>query len=353
MTTTDALLEAVRTADPIADIDVQQWSSSADAQRVLDSLVDSSIVVALRPSRRRRTLWIGATAVVAGAMATGVAASGMLGEPAPEPIRADLAAVDQGLPEDLRANPDVENAMAVASTAGGVLYAADVKDGGYCYELATDGDQPRGAVCVTASRLGDRAIDITAPIPSDDTAPLLVAGRINDDRVERIVARYPNGTTVDVELGLAGYWLFEVPDGARDVALTDGLEIVGVGGHGQEVATVAVPPLRDEDPDGALDRNQPISKSTISSDEDLTLVLGVEGSVNVAGATTLELQYPDGTTTPIALDADRSFRFMLPAERHSDFANAWGQLVARDAVGNIIATDSMSSVANMRREHAD
>jgi len=228
MTTTDALLEAVRTADPIADIDAQQWSSSADAQRVLDSIVGSSIVVARRPSRRRRTLWIGATVVVAGAMATGVAASGMLGEPAPEPIRADLAAVDQGLPEDLRANPDVENAMAVASTAGGVLYAADVKDGGYCYELATNGDQPRGAVCVTASRLGDRAIDITAPIPSDDTAPLFVAGRINDDRVERIVARYPNGTTVDVELGLAGYWLFEVPDGARDVALTDGLEIVGV-----------------------------------------------------------------------------------------------------------------------------
>lgn len=350
MTTTDEILETVRSADPIVDIDVRHWSSSADAQRVLDSIVGSSDVSALRSSRRHRALWIGASAVVAGAFATGVAASGMLGEPAPEPIRADLAAIDHGLPEDLRANPDVENAMAVASTSGGVLYAADVKDGGYCYELATDGDRPRGAVCVTASRVGDRAIEITAPIPSNNTAPLLVAGRINDDRVERIVARYPNGTAVDVELGLAGYWLFEVPEGARDVALTDGLEIVGVGGDGQELATLAVPPLRDEDPDGSLDRNQPISKTTISSDEDLTLVLGVEGSVNVSGATTLELQYPDGTTTPIALDADRSFRFLLPPERHSDFANAWGQLVARDAGGSIVATDSMSSVANLRRE---
>jgi hypothetical protein len=315
---------------------------------VLDHIIDSNVVV-LRSSRRRRTMWIAATVVGTSALATAVAASGLLGEPAPEPIRADLAAVDQGLPEDLRTNPDVENAMAVASTASGVLYAADVKDGGYCYEIATEGDQPRGAVCVAASRLGDRAIEITAPIPADDAAPLLVGGRINDGRVERIVARYANGTSVDVELGLSGYWLLEVPEGARDVALTDGLEIVGVGSDGQDVATVAVPPLRDDEPDGARDAAQPIFVSTISSEHDLTLVLGVEGSVNVADAATLELHYPDGATTPVMLAADRSYRFILPDDRQSDFANAFGQLVARDADGTTVATTSFSSVANYRR----
>ena len=351
MTTTDAVLEKVRTADPIADIDVRQWSSSVDAQRVLDSITDSSNVVALRSPRRHRTLWIGATAVVVGALATGVAASGILGGPAPDPIRADLAAVDKGVPDDLRANPDVENAMAVASTASGVLYAADVKGGGgYCYEIATDGDRPRGAVCVTADQLGDRAIEITSPIPSNENAPLLVAGRINDDRVERIVARYSNVTTLDIELGLSGYWIFEVPEGARALALTDGLDILGEAADGRDLVLVAVPPLRDEDPDGALDVNEPIANSTISSEDDLTLVLGVNGSVNVGGATTLELQFPDGTTDSIALDADRSFRFMLPAERQGDFANAWGQLVARDADGHIVATEPMSSVANVRRQ---
>jgi hypothetical protein len=343
------MLETVRSADPIGDIDVRQWSSSEDARRVLEHIVDSN-VVALRPSRRRRTMWIAATVVGTSALATAAAASGLLGEPAPEPIRADLAAVDQGLPEDLRTNPDVENAMAVASTAAAVLYAADVKDGGYCYEIATEGDQPRGAVCVTASRLGDRAIEITAPIPLDDAAPLLVGGRINDGRVERIVARYPNGTSVDVELGLSGYWLLEVPEGARDVALTTGLEIVGVGSDGQDVSTVAVPPLRDEDPAGALDAAQPIFVSTISSESDLTLVLGVEGSVNVAGATTLELKYPDGSVTTIALAADRSYQLILPDDRQSDFANAVGQLVARDSDGTTVATTSFSSVANLRRD---
>ena len=348
MTTTDELLEAVRSADPISDIDVRLWSTSEDAQRMLDQIVGSELV-AVRTSRRRRTLWIASTVVATSALATAAAASGLLGEPAPEPIRAHIAAVDEGLPEDLRANPDVDNAMAVASTASAVLYAADVKDGGYCYEIATQGDRPTGAVCVTASRVGDRAIEITAPIPADDAAPLLVGGRINDSHVEQIVARYPNGTFVDVELGLSGYWLLEVPQDARDVALTTGLEIVGVGGDGQDLTTVAVPPLRDDDPAGAHDQAQPIFVSTISSEHDLTLVLGLEGSVNVADAATLELQYPDGTITPITLAADHSYRFILPDDRQSDFANAFGQLIARDANGATVATTSISSVANHRR----
>src|SRR5262245_16103497 len=137
MTTTDAMLELVRRVDPIGDIDVQKWASSADAQLVLDRIVGDDEVVG-RSSRRRRTVWIGATVVGVSALASVAAATGLLGGPAPEPIRADLASVDQGLPEDLRANPDVENAMAVAATANAVLYAADVKGGGYCYEIATE-----------------------------------------------------------------------------------------------------------------------------------------------------------------------------------------------------------------------
>ena len=346
MTPTDVVLEKVRHADPIGDVDVRGWSNSADARRVLDQIVVRDVHAPR--SRRRRTAWIAATVVGTSALATVAAASGLLGEPAPEPVRTDLAAVDNGLPADLRANPDVENAMAVASTAGGVLYAADLKDGGYCYEIATDGDRPRGAVCVTASRLGDRPIEITAPIPLDDTAPLFVGGHVNDSRIEQIVARYGNGTSSDVELGLSGFWLLAVPADARDVALSSGLQIVGLGGDGQDVSSVAVPALRDEEP-AALDAAQPIFVSTISAEDDLTLVLGMEGSVNAADASTLELQSPDGTITPIPFAADRSFRFMLPVERQSDFATAWGQLVARDADGTTIATAPISSVANHRR----
>jgi hypothetical protein len=254
------------------------------------------------------------------------------------------------MPQDLVLNPDVEHAMAVASTEAGVLYAADLKDGGYCIEIATEGDTPRGAACVSAQHLSDRAIEVTAPIPSGPDAALLVGGRINDEQVERVVIRYPDGRSDDVVLGLAKYWLVEVPDSVRAVALTDGVQIAGVGADGHDVSTLAVPPLQDEDPDGtAFDRAQPVFVSTISTGDDLTLVLGVEGSVNAAGATSLTLEYPDGSTAEIALAPDGSYRLMIPTDRQDDFASASGTLVAHDDSGQIVASVSFSSVANTKR----
>jgi hypothetical protein len=343
-------MERVRRADPIGDIDVRQWSSSDDARRRFDLIVGNAVIAQQSP-RRRKARWIGGAVVVTGAaLATAAAASGILGEPAPDPIRAHIAAVDDGLPDDLRVNPDVANAMAVASTAAGVLYAADLKAGGYCLEVASEHDRPRGAVCVTAGELGDRAIEVTAPIPAGPDDALLVGGRINDARIDRLVARYPNGISEDVALGLAKYWLLEVPDAARAAALSNGLEIAGVSADGVDIAVIDVPPLLDDDPTGtAHDHSQPIFVSTISDGRDLTLVLGVEGSVNVAGASTLELQYPDGSVTPIAMAADGSYRLALPAVRQADFATAWGQLVARDTNGSVVASTTFSSVANTRR----
>jgi hypothetical protein len=108
--------------------------------------------------------------------------------------------------------------------------------------------------------------------------------------------------------------------------------------------------LGDEDPHGTkLDKLQPVFVSTISSGDDLTLVLGVEGSVNAAGATSLELVYPDGTSADVALAPDGSYRLLIPFDRQSDFASSWGKLVARDASGQIVASVSFSSVANTQR----
>ena len=348
MSTIDSVLERVRRVDPIREVDLRQWESTAEARRVFDLVVGSSLVE--RPQRHRARWLAGGAVVVTGALATAAAASGVLGGPAPDPVRAHLAALDAGMPEDLRLNPDVEHAMAVASTDSGVLYAADLKDGGYCLEIATEVDKPRGAACVTAARRGDRAIEVTAPIPSGPAAALLVGGRINDERVERVVVRYSDGTSNDVVLGLARYWLVEVPDSVHAVALTDGVVVAGIDADGLDVSTVAVPPLRDEDPNGtAHDNAQPVFVSTISSGDDLTLVLGVEGSVNAAGATTLELDYPDGTVTEIALASDGSYRFMIPPDRQSDFATSSGKLVARDASGAVVASASFTSVANSQR----
>jgi len=113
---------------------------------------------------------------------------------------------------------------------------------------------------------------------------------------------------------------------------------------------VAVPPLHDDDPQGTrLDHAQPIFVSTISSSDDLTVVLGVEGSLNVAGAATFELEYPDGTTVMIPVGPNGAYQYMLPTDRQDDFATASGRLIGRNAAGEIVATAPVSSAANSRR----
>ena len=55
------------------------------------------------------------------------------------------------------------------------------------------------------------------------------------------------------------------------------------------------------------------------------------------------------TRPDLAVEPDGTYRYMLPADRHDDFASASGRLVARNAAGQIVATAPLSSVANSRR----
>ena len=93
MSNMDSVLEQVRRLDPIREIDLRQWSASPEARRVLDGVVGSRFVA--RP-RRHRARWVAGGAIaMSGALASAVAASGVLGGPAPDSIRTDLAALDE------------------------------------------------------------------------------------------------------------------------------------------------------------------------------------------------------------------------------------------------------------------
>lgn len=350
MNINDAVLDRVRSANPVDATVAIDWSRSGDGRRVLDTVICAEVVAVPARHRRRARRLVVTAVVVTGGLTTAAAATGVLGRLAPDRVRDHLAALDKGLPADLRLNPDVEHARAVAYTPSGVLYAADLSGGGYCIEVVTDGDRPRGAACVTPAHLGDRAIEVTAPIPFDPGGALLVGGRINDQQVTKVEARYASGRSEDATPGLERYWLIEVPSSERDSALTNGLIVAGVGADGHDVSTLSVPALRDDDPTGTkLDRSQPIFVSTISAGDDLTLVLGVEGSVNVADAAKLELQYPDGTTAIIPIGSGGAYRLMLPTDRQDDFATTSGRIIARDSAGEIVAMVAVSSVANTRR----
>ena len=196
-----------------------------------------------------------------------------------------------------------------------------------------------------------RPIKVIAPIPTSDDAPLLIGGRLNRADLTALEATYSGSAPTRITLGLANYFLIEVPTAQHAAALDNGVELTALDSHSQVAAQVRVPLLRDTS-DENLDQQQPIFLSTRSDDDDLALLLGIEGRVNVPGYTTLELTYPDGTVATIPTQSDGTYRYDLPAGRQRDFARAFGVLTARDAGGRTIATAPVASVAAWRaRNH--
>jgi hypothetical protein len=250
------------------------------------------------------------------------------------------------MPADLRLDPDVVNARLVARADGAELYAADLAAGGSCAEIVTPNGRAAGAVCDTAGALAGDSIGVTVPFVDPVTigSPFVVGGRVNASGATSLDAVFSDGTRRPVPLGDAGFYVFAVaPDHLAD-AHRWGLSLVATDATGAVVATAEVPPTDFRDPE-ALDARQPIFVSTISTRTDLTKVLGIEGSVHVAGTTTLELRYPDGTAVRIPLGHGGAYDYTLPAAHRDDLFERPGQLVAIDADGDQLATTPVAAVA--------
>jgi hypothetical protein len=306
--------------------------------------------------RRRRRLARAAAAASAGALVlagAGLGAAVLLGWPAPLHVKNEIAAVDRGLPADLRLNPDVEHAQAVASTETATLYAASLHDGGSCTEIVTAGDRGRGATCTTGAELASRALDVTLPTDGDDgpESSVVIGGRINAAAGASLEAFYPDGSSAEIPLGEDRYFLFEVPAEHRASVRASGVELVARDGDSVVVGRASIP--ADWDDPAVPDEKAPLYVSTRSDDSDFTKVYGLEGHVGAAGAATLELDYGDGSTpVSIPIKADGSFEYTLPADRIDDFMQP-RTLVARDAEGNVVASATVAAVAYWRgRERA-
>jgi len=304
----------------------------------------------VRRAHRRRVATVSVLASV-GALLLGAAALGaatLLGWPAPRHVQNDIAAVDRGLPADLRLNPDVEHARAVASTASATLYAASLRDGGSCTEIVTTGDRGRGATCATAADRARRAIELAAP--SDEGAgidsPVVLGGRINATG-SRLEAVYADGSTDDVELGEDRYFLFEVPAEHRRSVHASGLELVSRDGDGSIVGRASLP--ADWDDPAVPDEQAPLYVSTRSNDSDLTKVYGLEGHVSAPGAVSLELDYGDGTQATIPIGTDGSYDYAVPPDHIGDFMKQ-RTLAALDKGGNVVASTTVAAVAYWRAQ---
>ena len=291
-----------------------------------------------------RTLVVAATLLVLASGAAG--ARLLLGGPAPSAVKDDLNAVDQGMPADLRLNPDARNARLVASADGAQLYAADLTGGGYCAEIVTPDARAAGAVCTPAQALSLQPIGVTVPFVDPITiySSFVVGGRVNVSGVVSLDAVFRDGTREPVTLGEDGFYVFAVSTARLPDAHRHGLSLVASDEAGLAIASADVPATDFNDPQ-AQDARERIFVSTISTHSDFTKVIGIEGSVNVPGAATLELHYPDGTVFDVPLEGNGDYHYDLPTARQDDLFEQPGRLVARDAQGNEIATASVAAVA--------
>jgi hypothetical protein len=338
------VIDILRDADPVPHAVASSWSRSPEAERILLATLASE--PSPRPRRTaRRSVRIALAAgllVVGGGVAAGEAA--VIGQPAPPPVRNDLRSVDAGLPDDLALNPDVQEAHIVASTGSSTLYAATLKDGGYCQELVTGGE-PRGAVCATAAQ--ELPIDLTVPStdPVADTSPVTVGGRVNAPGAASLAIRFPDGAEASIPLGEDGFFIYDVSPAELPSVHGGGFLLVARDARGAEVAQGRLPADFAE---GPRDQDQPLFVSTISTGGDFTRVLGVEGQVNVPGAASLTFTYPDGTAMEVPLGPDGSFRFDIPPVRQGDLYRAPGRLVARDVQERVVAQAPVAAVAYWR-----
>ena len=300
----DASLEILRRADPLRGSSVVGWSTSLEADAILSRILDSVEPIDATPpqprvgSRALRVVAIAAALVLAAAL--GAVAGELVGSPAPASVKRDLAGVDQGMPDDLRLNPDVESAVLAAYSKNAQLYFAALSDGGYCFEIVTEADGARGAVCTQAVDARSQAIEITMPFtePVTRRSPIEVGGRVNVAATS-LEARFADGRTTPVQLGANGFYLYEVQQAQIESAHVDGFDLIAYDAAGTSVGSATAPPTDFGDP-GDMDRSMPIFISTISTEHDFTKVLGIEGSCCTShkfDSATASRSVPMGRTT--------------------------------------------------------
>jgi hypothetical protein len=288
-----------------------------------------------------------ASALALALTGAGFGAAALFGWPAPQHVKNEIAAVDRGLPADLRLNPDVEHARAVAATETATLYAASLHDGGSCTEIVTAGDRSRGATCATGSQINSRPLDVTMPF--DDRAgadsPVVVGGRVNVEAGTSLEVRYADGSSDAIPIGDDRYFLFEIPAAHRASVHSSGLELMARDEQGSVVARGTVP--ADWDDAAVPDEQAPLYVNTRSDESDFTKVYGLEGHASAPGAVRLELDYGDGTRVAIPLQSDGSYLYTVPSDRVGDFMQP-RELSALDEHGHIVASTRVAAVAYWR-----
>jgi hypothetical protein len=233
-----------------------------------------------------------------------------------------------------------------------VVYFAALRDGGYCAELVTRG-RGRGAVCSTAEQTDSTPLSVTVPFtdPVTDASPVAVSGHVSAGDAAGVEFVYPDGGHDTAAVSPDRFYVFEVPTEHLRAVHRGGLMLVARDAEGRAVAEAVVPTDAVTPPTEAERPHDPIEAETTSTEDDLTQVLAVHGTVDLAGVASLKLRYPDGTAVGLELRG-RRFSYRLPAPRRGDLARAPATVEAYDADGRKLGERAVASVSFWRgREH--
>ena len=321
-------------------------SLAPNLEAILADLMPAARRLAAGRRARRRAARVAAAAAATLALGGTAAVAGfdVLGSPAPPAVQRDLLDVDRGMPRDLRLNPDVEDARAVAATDDSVVYYARLAGGGYCAELVTRG-RPRGAVCSTDPDAGGRGMSVTVPFtdPVTDDSPVTASGRVSKPGATSVELVYPDGGTHSVPVGEHGFYVADVQAGHLSAVHRHGLLLVARGDSGARLGQAVIPADAITPPTEAERPHDPIELDTVSTESDLTLVLRVCGALHVPGVDHLTLRYPDGRTVRIEPRSNR-FDYEVPRQRRDDLMTP-GTITAYDTHGTVLAERPVAAVA--------
>lgn len=320
---------------------------------ILADLRPAAVRLAAQRLRRRRVRRTATLGVLAGGglASAAVGAVVLLGAPAPDSVKRDLRAVDDGMPADLRRNPDVEGARAVAIAGNATVYFARLADGGYCAELVTGG-RARGAVCSSEAESAATKIGVTVPFTDPVTAssPITVSGHVSVAGASGVQLVYPDGGTGEARLSAERFYVAEVPDEHLAAVHARGLLLIAHSSDGKPLAQRAVPHGALTPPTEAQRPKDPIEIDTLSDGRDLTKLLGVRGTVQIEGAVQVRLRYPDGHVDVVDLE-NRHYRINIRPEHQGDFEHQAGAIEALDAKGVKIGQRPVASVAWWHRRN--
>ena len=325
-------------------------SLAPNLEAILADLMPAAERLAAGRRARRRMIRLVAAAVAALALASSAALAGLavLGSEAPPAVKRDLLAVDSGMPRDLRLNPDVRSAHAVAATRDSIVYFAALEDGGYCAELVTAAAGPRGAICSTAGEIQRSGMSVTVPFtdPVRPDSPVTVSGRVASPNAVSVELVYPDSGSDSVELGERGFYVADVPQNHLAAVHEHGLMLIARDQDGKPLTQAVIPTDAITPPSEAERPHDALELDTVSTESDFTRVLRVRGRLYVSGVDHVTLRYSDGESVRLPLDG-RRFDYAVPAVRQHDLITP-GVVTAWAADGRALARRPVAAVAFWR-----